>query len=59
MSKTITENLTQLGAKAEPPASPDDAVIETVPNPHPGTVYLVRFTCPGFTSIGMPPRGYQ
>ncbi len=51
MSKTITEELTQLGAKAEPPASPDEAVIETVPNPHPGTVYLVRFTCPEFTSI--------
>ena len=51
MSKTITENLTQLGAKAELPASPDEAVIETVPNPHPGAVYLVRFTCPEFTSI--------
>ncbi len=51
MSKTITEELTQLGAKAELPASPDEAVIETVPNPHPGTVYLVRFTCPEFTSI--------
>ena len=51
MSKTITENHTQLGAKAELPASPDEAVIEIVPNPHPGTVYLVRFTCPEFTSI--------
>ena len=27
------------------------AVLETVPNPHPGLVYLVRFTCPEFTSL--------
>ncbi len=51
MSKIITEELTQLGAKADLPASPAEAIIETVPNPHPGTVYLVRFTCPEFTSI--------
>ncbi len=51
MTKTITEELTQLGAKAALPASPDEAVIETVPNPHPGTLYLVRFTCPEFTSL--------
>lgn len=43
--------LTQLGAKAELPASPDEAVLEKVPNPHPDTLYLVRFTCPEFTSI--------
>ncbi len=51
MSKTIYENLSQLGGKAEPPASPEEAVIETLPNPHPGTLYLVRFTCPEFTSL--------
>ena len=44
-------SLTQLGGKADLPASPDDAVIESVANPHPGTAYLVRFTCPEFTSI--------
>lgn len=43
--------LTQLGTRAEQPTSPDDAVIETVPNPHPGTVYLVRFACPEFTTV--------
>ena len=45
------ENLTQLGRSVEIPASPDDAVIETVANPHPESVYLVRFACPEFTSL--------
>ncbi len=48
---TETETLTQLGAKAELPASPEAAVIETVPNPQPELRYLVRFTCPEFTSL--------
>ena len=43
--------MSQLGAKAELPASPQAAVIETVANPHPGTLYLVRFTCPEFTAL--------
>ncbi len=51
MSKRIYENLTILGGKAETPASPDEARLEAVPNPHPGTDYLVRFTCPEFTSL--------
>ena len=50
MSKTY-ENLTQLGRKAELPEDPEKAVLETVPNPHPGTVYLVRFVAPEFTSL--------
>lgn len=44
-------SLTQLGRPATMPASPDDAALETVPNPHPGDVYLVRFTCPEFTTL--------
>ena len=48
---TKTETLTQLGAKAELPASPKEAVIETVPNPQTDAQYLVRFTCPEFTSL--------
>ena len=48
---TETETLTQLGAKAELPASPEEAVIETVPHPQAETLYLVRFTCPEFTSL--------
>ncbi len=51
MTEIIHEDLTQLGAKAELPASPEAAKIETVPNPHPGTLYLVRFTCPEFTAL--------
>ena len=48
---TETENLTQLGAPAEFPASPDEAVLESVPNPRPDRQYLIRFTCPEFTSL--------
>jgi len=48
---TETHTLTQLGHPAEIPASPDDAVLETVANPHPGKTYLVRFVCPEFTSL--------
>jgi 7-cyano-7-deazaguanine reductase len=44
-------SLTQLGRTTPLPASPDEAVLETVPNPHPGTLYLVRFTAPEFTSL--------
>lgn len=51
MTDGTYENLTQLGGKAEMPDSPEKAVLETVPNPQKGTAYLVRFTCPEFTSI--------
>ena len=44
-------SLTQLGHAAPLPASPELAVLETVPNPHPGTLYLVRFAAPEFTSM--------
>jgi 7-cyano-7-deazaguanine reductase len=40
-----------LGRKASLPASPEEAALDTVPNPHPGVVYLVRFTCPEFTAL--------
>ena len=46
-----TENLSLLGKDAAIPASPEDAVLERVPNPHADTDYLTRFTCPEFTSI--------
>ena len=49
MPKTI--RLTQLGHAARISASPEKARLETVPNPHPGTTYLVRFVCPEFTSL--------
>ena len=43
--------LKQLGHETPLPASPAEAVLETVPNPHPGTLYLARFTQPEFTSL--------
>ena len=43
--------LTQLGARITAPASPDAAVLERVGNPQRGMAYLVRFTCPEFTSL--------
>ena len=51
MAETIYSGLTQLGASTAIPASPDAAVIEKVPNPEPGTRYLVRFTAPEFTTL--------
>src|SRR6186997_1479332 len=43
--------LTQLGRRVAWPESPDEAVLERVPNPHPDRVYLARFTAPEFTSL--------
>ena len=48
---TDISSLSQLGRPAAQPTSPETAVLETVPNPHPGTVYLVRFVAPEFTSL--------
>ncbi len=49
--QTIYQNLTQLGGRTEIPDSPDQAVLETVANPQPGTQYVVRFAAPEFTSL--------
>ena len=43
--------LSQLGGDGRIPASPDAAVLETVPNPHQETDYLIRFTAPEFTAL--------
>ncbi len=51
---TMTESyvgLTQLGQPSRIPGSPEEAVLERVPNPTPDRAYLVRFTCPEFTSL--------
>src|SRR5437764_10777689 len=40
-----------LGHASTLPASPDEAVLDYVPNPRPGALYLVRFTAPEFTSL--------
>ncbi len=45
------EELTQLGAETALPASPEEARLERVANPHPDTAYLARFTCPEFTAL--------
>jgi 7-cyano-7-deazaguanine reductase len=47
----VTEGLTQLGRPTAIPEGPEKAVLETVPNPHPGERYLVRFAAPEFTSL--------
>ena len=43
--------LTQLGHQVRGADSPEEAVLERAPNPHPGAAYLVRFTAPEFTSL--------
>ena len=45
------QGLSQLGAATPTPPSPEAAVLETAPNPQPGTLYLARFTAPEFTSL--------
>lgn len=50
-SSTEDLNLTQLGGQSKLPASPDEATLEYVPNPHPDTQYLTRFTIAEFTSL--------
>ena len=40
-----------LGRPAEIPTDPETAPLDRVPNPHPGTDYLVRFAVPEFTSL--------
>jgi 7-cyano-7-deazaguanine reductase len=44
-------NAPQLGRPVAIPASPDEAVLDRVPNPHKGTLYLTRFAAPEFTSL--------
>ncbi|HEV7873104.1 MAG TPA: preQ(1) synthase, partial [Enterovirga sp.] len=41
----------QLGRPAPQPRSPEEAVLDRVPNPHADTDYLARFTAPEFTSL--------
>lgn len=46
-----TTQLSQLGRASAVPHTPEDAVLERVPNPHADTAYVTRFVCPEFTSI--------
>jgi 7-cyano-7-deazaguanine reductase len=56
-------NLTLLGHHVSQPARPDDAVMERVQNPATGRHYIVRLTCPEFTSLcpltGQPDFAYM
>src|SRR5919206_130088 len=45
------KQLTQLGQRTRLPASPLEAKLERVPNPHPDTNYIARFTVPEFTTL--------
>src|SRR5260221_10034874 len=51
MPKAIHQTLRQLGRKTALPASPEQALLERVPNPAPRELYAVRFTCPEFTAL--------
>ena len=47
----IDPSALQLGKPAELPATPEEARLDRVPNPHADTLYVARFTCPEFTSL--------
>ena len=47
----MSEEPTQLGRVVAAPASPSEALLERVGNPHPGRIYMARFTAPEFTSL--------
>jgi 7-cyano-7-deazaguanine reductase len=47
----LSQAPTLLGQKTSLPASPDEARLERVENPHKDTNYVARFTAPEFTSL--------
>jgi 7-cyano-7-deazaguanine reductase len=51
MTEIADDTLTQLGRFVGRAASPEEAVLERIANPHPGTLYAARFTCPEFTTL--------
>jgi 7-cyano-7-deazaguanine reductase len=46
-----TPHTTHLGQHSPLPASPEEARLDYVLNPHAGELYLVRFAAPEFTSL--------
>lgn len=48
---SVSNSSLQLGVNVPMPASPEEARLDRVPNPHPDTAYVVRFTAPEFTSL--------
>lgn len=51
MSHTDVSGLSMLGKQVDSPKSPEEAVLERVPNSNAGTNYVTRFTAPEFTSL--------
>ena len=51
MGKTDNDNLRLLGIKTTLPKSPKEAILEKVDNPHLTSNYLIRFSCPEFTTL--------
>lgn len=51
MTDDIYSGLGKLGQSSSIPASPEEAELERVANPHSDTLYLARFTAPEFTSL--------
>jgi 7-cyano-7-deazaguanine reductase len=47
----MSADLTQLGRQSPLPESPAAAILERVPNPQVGQLYLARFAAPEFTSL--------
>jgi 7-cyano-7-deazaguanine reductase len=47
----IVRPLKQLGRQSRTPASPAQAELERVTNPHPDAAYVARFTAPEFTTL--------
>ncbi len=58
----MVDGANQLGQQSKLPASPDDAQLDRVANPHPDTLYVARFAVPEFTSLcpvtGQPDFGH-
>ena len=51
MNETEPTGPSQLGRPAAQPASPDEAVLDTVANPQGGHDYVIRFTAAEFTCL--------
>ena len=47
----MTDSLKHLGKPSTMPQSPEEAELDRVPNPHPDTMFVARFTQPEFTSL--------
>lgn len=47
----MTQAPLHLGQATQWPSSPEEAVLDRVPNPQADTLYVARFTCPEFTSL--------